>query len=97
MVVVVLATIRSLEQRYGWYYVACRKHNKKVVRRSEFVDLEDIDAHQGDDDGALYCNKCKGKAPSVYPRLVINILCFHVIMFQVNYVLMFYLVCSHLF
>lgn len=73
MVCIVLATIKSVEEQHGWFYVACRKHNKKVVRKSEFVKLDYIEPDGEDvDDGSLYCPRCNGKASSVYPRFVIN-------------------------
>lgn len=88
MVGVVLATVRSVEQHNGWYYIACRKHNKKVVKRHEFGGLEDIDAEVGEEDGSLYCSRCNGKASSMYPRFLIHILIASIMQFmkKKNYV-----------
>ncbi|XP_071695627.1 replication protein A 70 kDa DNA-binding subunit B-like [Rutidosis leptorrhynchoides] len=72
---VVLATITSVEERPGWNYISCRKCKKKVVKKSAF-DLESIEESVGkndEDDGKLYCSKCKGVASSVVPSYKVQV------------------------
>ncbi|XP_035840137.1 uncharacterized protein LOC118487411 [Helianthus annuus] len=58
-VFVVLGTIRSVEEDFGWFYVGCSKCSKKVIPASDHVGgLDDIDADDAaSDDGVLYCPK----------------------------------------
>ena len=38
---VVVATIKSVEESYGWLYAACCKCNKKVLSKSEYLQNAD--------------------------------------------------------
>ncbi|XP_022023700.1 uncharacterized protein LOC110923955 [Helianthus annuus] len=60
-VFVVLGTIRSVEEDFGWFYVGCSKCSKKVIPASDHAGgLDDIDADDAASDvGVLYCPKCK--------------------------------------
>ena len=37
---VIVGTIIAIHEEEGWWYLGCRKCNKKVVKESQFVDLE---------------------------------------------------------
>ena len=37
---VIVGTIIAIHEEEGWWYLGCRKCNKKVVKESHFVDLE---------------------------------------------------------
>ncbi|PWA44341.1 nucleic acid-binding, OB-fold protein [Artemisia annua] len=38
---VIVGTIIAIQEEEGWWYLGCRKCSKKVVKESEFVDLDD--------------------------------------------------------
>ncbi|PWA43879.1 replication protein A 70 kDa DNA-binding subunit B [Artemisia annua] len=38
---VIVGTIIAIQEEEGWWYLGCRKCSKKVVKDSEFVDLDD--------------------------------------------------------
>ena len=38
---VIVGTIIVIQEEDGWWYLGCRKCSKKVVKESEFVDLDD--------------------------------------------------------
>ncbi|GKE08115.1 nucleic acid-binding, OB-fold protein [Tanacetum coccineum] len=40
---IIAATIILIQEEEGWWYLGCRKCNKKVVRADEVLDLEDKD------------------------------------------------------
>ncbi|GJV04655.1 replication protein A 70 kDa DNA-binding subunit B [Tanacetum coccineum] len=67
---VILASILCLETENSWFYMSCRKCNKKVVTRSEVVDL---DAVEGDEvpvakPDEMWCKTCKTNPQFVIPR-----------------------------
>ncbi|KAJ0449938.1 putative transcription factor interactor and regulator LIM family [Helianthus annuus] len=74
-VFVVLGTIRSVEEDFGWFYVGCSKCSKKVIPASDHVGgLDDIDADDAaSDDGVLYCPKCKIRSPTTILRYKIRV------------------------
>ena len=37
---VIVGTVIAIHEEEGWWYLGCRKCNKKVVKESQFVDLE---------------------------------------------------------
>ncbi|XP_071714113.1 uncharacterized protein [Rutidosis leptorrhynchoides] len=72
---VVLATITCVEERCGWSYIACRKCKKKVIKKSEHIDLENKEDSVGknlENDGKLYCPGCECYASSVFPSFKIQ-------------------------
>ncbi|XP_071696869.1 uncharacterized protein [Rutidosis leptorrhynchoides] len=72
---VVLATITCVEERCGWSYIACRKCQKKVIKKSEHIDLENKEDSVGknlENDGKLYCPGCECYASSVFPSFKIQ-------------------------
>ncbi|PWA49338.1 nucleic acid-binding, OB-fold protein [Artemisia annua] len=38
---IIVGTIIAIQEEEGWWYLGCRKCSKKVVKESEFVDLDD--------------------------------------------------------
>nr|XP_043611877.1 replication protein A 70 kDa DNA-binding subunit A-like [Erigeron canadensis] len=67
---VVLATIRMIEEDVGWFYVACRQHNKKVLTKEEFLEqATEIPSHflEATID-SLWCLACNDIATSFVPK-----------------------------
>nr|GFA00166.1 hypothetical protein [Tanacetum cinerariifolium] len=67
---VILASILCLEMENSRFYMSYRKCNKKVVTRSEVVDL---DAAEGDEvpvakPNEMWCKTCKTNPQFVIPR-----------------------------
>ncbi|GJU73880.1 replication protein A 70 kDa DNA-binding subunit B [Tanacetum coccineum] len=72
---VILASILCLETENSWFYMSCRKCNKKVVTRSEVVDL---DAAEGDEvpvakSDEMWCKTCKTNPQFVIPRFKVQV------------------------
>ncbi|GJW74003.1 replication protein A 70 kDa DNA-binding subunit B [Tanacetum coccineum] len=69
---VILASILCLETENSWFYMSCRKCNKKEVTRSEVVDL---DAAEGDEvpvakPDEMWCKTYKTNLQFVIPRIL---------------------------
>ncbi|GJZ48942.1 uncharacterized protein Tco_0603132 [Tanacetum coccineum] len=72
---VILASILCLETENSWFYMSCRKCNKKVVTRSEVVDQ---DAAEGDEvpvakSDEMWCKTCKTNPQFVIPRFKVQV------------------------
>ena len=64
---VVVATIKIVQEEYGWFYAACRKCFKKVMGKSEYLqNVENVS-----DDivrlpaTSLVCPKCHSECTSI--------------------------------
>ena len=57
---VIVGTVIAIHEEEGWWYLGCRKCNKKVVRESQFVDLdEEADSKFGyQKPNEWRCTKC---------------------------------------
>ena len=64
-----LATIVSVQLEHGWYYLACKKCNKKVHETDDHV-AENSAAKKNT---TFFCNKCSETllAQNVTPRLIL--------------------------
>ncbi|GJR85825.1 crocetin glucosyltransferase, chloroplastic-like protein [Tanacetum coccineum] len=61
----VLGTIKFIEEEHGWYYISCRKCSRKVVRKSERTEFEDIVVSDKTDDDPLENTLYRGLLVSI--------------------------------
>ncbi|KAK1416423.1 hypothetical protein QVD17_32214 [Tagetes erecta] len=72
---VVVATIKMVQEKYGWFYAGCRKCAKKVLTKKEFLEK----FHDISDDilnlssTALICPKCKCECESITPKFKVQV------------------------
>ncbi|PWA43936.1 replication protein A 70 kDa DNA-binding subunit B [Artemisia annua] len=56
---VIVGTIIAIQEEEGWWYLGCRKCSKKVVKESEFVDLDaDVKSQSANGADQWRCTKC---------------------------------------
>ncbi|PWA34876.1 replication protein A 70 kDa DNA-binding subunit B [Artemisia annua] len=72
---VLLASILCLETENSWFYMSCRKCNKKVSNKNEVVvDVEgDGSADVNPTNDNIWCKTCKTKPQFVIPRFKVQI------------------------
>ncbi|GJZ62314.1 replication protein A 70 kDa DNA-binding subunit B [Tanacetum coccineum] len=67
---VIVATVILIQEEEGWWYLGCRKCNKKVVRVDEVLDPEDKDASASvKGTNGYFCKTCDVPCSSVVTRL----------------------------
>lgn len=69
---VMVATIKSVEESYGWFYAACRKCNKKVLSKSEYLQNAEVfcEAILKLPATVLVCRKCECECTSITTKYV---------------------------
>ncbi|XP_035833018.1 uncharacterized protein LOC110876774 [Helianthus annuus] len=72
---VVVATIKIVQEEYGWFYVACRKRFKKVMGKSEYLqNVENVS-----DDilrlpaTSLVCIRCHTECTSITTKFKVQV------------------------
>ncbi|GKA04759.1 replication protein A 70 kDa DNA-binding subunit B [Tanacetum coccineum] len=68
-VYVIVATVILIQEEEGWWYLGCRKCNKKVVRVDEVLDPEDKDTSASvKGTNGFFCKTCDVPCSSVVTR-----------------------------
>ncbi|GJU65884.1 nucleic acid-binding, OB-fold protein [Tanacetum coccineum] len=68
-VLVIVATVILIQEEEGWWYLGCRKCNKKVVRGDDVLDLEDKDTSATNKGTkGFFCKTCDETCSSVVTR-----------------------------
>jgi len=72
---VVLATIKMVEEDFGWFYAGCRTCNKMVVTKGKYLEVvgEDVETVEKAPPDSLWCTKCKFQATSIIPRFKVQV------------------------
>lgn len=67
---VVVATIRMVEEEFGWFYKAHRKCHKKVFTKTEYLEQAKVipDNFIEAPIDSLWCVKCACMADSLVPK-----------------------------
>lgn len=73
---VVLGTIKMVEEQSGWFYVGCRKCNKKVLTKLEYLGTA-LEEHITEElinapSDSLWCPKEKCQATQLTPKYQLN-------------------------
>nr|XP_043614451.1 uncharacterized protein LOC122586527 [Erigeron canadensis] len=70
--VVVVATIAMLEPEFGWFFIACKKCQKKVISKMEYLEIADeeelTDELINAPGDSIWCRKEKKIATEVGPK-----------------------------
>ncbi|CAI9117332.1 OLC1v1018704C1 [Oldenlandia corymbosa var. corymbosa] len=69
-VAVVVASIVSIESEYGWFYIACKKCNKKV---NPTMEVGGLDGGGAPLQSYYYYNKCQNNVSAVVPRFRVQV------------------------
>ncbi|XP_022040445.1 replication protein A 70 kDa DNA-binding subunit A-like [Helianthus annuus] len=72
---VVVATIKIVQEDYGWFYVACRKCFKKVIPKTEYLqNVENVSEEILQmSTTALVCPKCGSECTSINIRFKLQV------------------------
>ncbi|KAK1419692.1 hypothetical protein QVD17_28961 [Tagetes erecta] len=72
---VVVATIKMIQEKHGWFYAGCRKCGKKVLSKQEFLEkygdlTEEILKVPAN---GLICPKCKCECQSITTKFMVQV------------------------
>nr|GEV73004.1 60S ribosomal protein L19-1 [Tanacetum cinerariifolium] len=71
---IIVANVILIQEEEGWWYLGCRKCNKKVVRADEVLDLEDKDTSASiKGTNGFFRNTCNVPCSSVVTRQVMEV------------------------
>ncbi|KAJ0843588.1 putative nucleic acid-binding, replication factor A [Helianthus annuus] len=72
---VVVATIKIVQENYGWFYPACRNCNKKVLTKTEYLQYAKIisDEVMNLSPTSLVCPKCDKECTSITIKFKVHL------------------------
>ncbi|KAI3726888.1 hypothetical protein L1987_66694 [Smallanthus sonchifolius] len=72
---VVVATIKIVQENYGWFYAACRNCQKKVMTKSEYLEKFDVVGEEilNLPPSALICPKCNTESTSITTKFKVQV------------------------